>query len=424
MLRRPLGRYNDFMNIPAYISLISCLPALEDVRLCLPATLVPDDVGCLLEALAWLPRLRALDLWVDERGGVAWNTFDDEAVRPCPDTSAFAKLRSLTRLALSVGEADSYTVAGVVGALVSLTGLAEVELELPQSKVVPAALGQLEGLRSLVLSNSNFDDFEAGCLELPSLVSLEFAGCSFPDAEMLPCVTALQKLTSIKLLHGSGPRFFDHQLVQLPQLQQIIFEACEPCGGTACPWLSRPPADMGFLESSLLHLTCHWLGLNQFPMALTQLVALQHLNASGNDFAEVPAAVTALSRLTELVLGQCARSSSLSLPLDARALGDLSGFPALRKLTFFFSEVLLCESLLGAVQHAKLASISFISSNPAPECALMVLQLSQALRRLKRGSVLSFEDKMHGSHAEHAMQSAHALAPRHKFQVALQAYGM
>ena len=424
VLRRDPGTFYDCMDIPAYISLVSCLPALEDVRLCLPETLVPDDVGCLLEALACLPRLRALDLWVDERCGVAWDTFESDAVPPCPDTSAFTKLRSLTKLRLSVGEAHSYTVAGVVGALVSLTGLAELSLCLPRSKTVPAALGQLKGLRSLVLSQSNFCDFEAGCLELPNLLSLEFAGCSFPDAERLPCVTALQNLASIKLLYGPGPRFFDHQLVQLPRLQQIIFEPCEPSGGTACPWLSRPPADMGFLKSSLLHLSFHWAGLTQFPVALTQLVALEHLNASGNDFAEVPAAITSLSRLTELVLGRCAHSENLCRPLNARALKDLSGFPVLCRLTFYFSEVVFCESLPGAGRHAKLASITFTSSHPAPECAPMVLQLSQALRRLKRGSVLSCEYEMYRRHAEHALQSAHALAPHHKFQVALQAYGM
>lgn len=65
--------------------------------------------------------------------------------------SAFAQLRSLTRLALRHGRVVPYTLADVVGALVPLTGLAELELGILRAAVVPAALGQLKGLRSLEL---------------------------------------------------------------------------------------------------------------------------------------------------------------------------------------------------------------------------------------------------------------------------------
>ena len=112
------------MNIPAYMSLVSCLPALESVELWLPEPLVPDDLGCLLEALAWLPRLSALVLFVDAND--YHDIHDDLEYQPCPDASAFANLHSLTKLALNFCKADSYTVAGVVDALVSLTGLAEL----------------------------------------------------------------------------------------------------------------------------------------------------------------------------------------------------------------------------------------------------------------------------------------------------------
>lgn len=46
----------------ACVSLVTCLPALESVDLFLPDPLVPDDLGCLLEALVWCPHLRALGL--------------------------------------------------------------------------------------------------------------------------------------------------------------------------------------------------------------------------------------------------------------------------------------------------------------------------------------------------------------------------
>lgn len=312
-------------------------------------------------------------------------------------------------------------------ALVSLTGLAERDLGIPGPAVVPAALGQLKGLRSLVLSFMRLCDFEAGCLNLPNLVSLKFGSCIFVGADMPPGVTALQNLTSITFLWCRGPRFFDHQLVQLPRLQHVAFTpGLGVYKGGNCQWLFDLPAEMGTLTSSLLQLDCSAASLARFPLALAQLAALEHLDASNCTFAALPDAITALSRLTQLVLGRnrCCDMKQLHTrrPMDARAVGDLSAFPALCRLSFSFCEVTLCESMLGAVRHASLSSMKFIMSYPAPECALTVLQLSQALRRLRRGSVLRFED--YGSeHYEQKLQAAHALPPLQKFLVALQAYG-
>ena len=422
------------------MSLVSCLPALEHLEVHLNAPLDSSDLGCLLEALAWLPRLRALmlceapDMCENYEDYYSDNS-DDEPDPPCPDTSAIAKLRSLTKLSLCWSkEGNTYTIAGVVDALVALTGLAELNLGLPQSAVVPAALGRLKGLRSLVLSYLRPCVPVAGCFELPNLASLEFVNCFFKGSTVLPSVTALQSLTSIMFLRGCGPRFFNHQLVHLPKLQRIVHDSWSPDGG-ACLWLSRLPADMGSLSSTLLHLDCSGAGLEQFPLALTQLVALEHLDAHDNDFTVLPAAFTALSRLTNLVLGRGGGSGDTlqqkeRRALDVRALGDLSAFPALCRLAFHSCEVVLCESMLGAVQHASLASVAFIIAHPAPECALMVMQLSRALRRLGRGSVLSFKNYMYGMNGdargciEPAFQSAHALPPLHQFLVALQAYGM
>ena len=388
------------VSIPAYLSLISCLPALEDVILTLPE-LVPHELHCLLEALAWWPRLRVLALYVHKIGPGNYNA-EGEAPQPCP--CVFAKLRSLRKLRLSAREVQSHTMAGVVEALVSLTGLAELELNL-QSSVVPAALGQLKGLRSLVLSDLRDGVFMAGCLELPKLERLMLLRCFSADAEVLPGVSALQSLTSIEFEYGQAPRFFDQHLVQLRRLQRIIYHACWVSGGYACLWLSRLPADMGTLRSSLLHLRCRDIQLPQFPLALTQLVALEHLDASWNEFAMAPAGITALSRLTELVLGRRFEGNDMlqqheQRPLDVRALGDLSAFPALCRLELTFCKVMLCESMLGAVRHTSLASIAFIGTHPAPESAPVFLQLSQALRQVGRGSVLSFDDCLSGSDSD------------------------
>ena len=202
------------------------------------------------------------------------------------------------------------------------------------------------------------------------------------------------------------------------------------------PGLVKVPADMGSLSSSLLHLDVSIFILPHFPLALTQLVALEHLNARWNEFAELPAGITALSRLTALMLGRC--PGDISEPceqesLDVRALGDLSGFPALRKLEFSYCEVMLCPFLLGAVQHASLAVLCFDVAHPAPGCAAMVLQLSQELRRLRRGSVVTCAYKtdfgtdgtqpIGGYWAEQAKQAALGRAACQKFEAALKAYG-
>ena len=141
----------------------------------------------------------------------------------------------------------------------------------------------------------------------------------------------------------------------------------------------------------------------------------------------MPPAITALSRLTKLTLGRAAPwEDPLQLhekrPLDVRALGDLSAFPALRELSFSFCEVVLCDYMLDAVRHARLASLVFRVAHPAPGCAPMVLQLSQALRRQMRGSVLRLvldEEDVHATF----LRRAQGQAPFHKFRAALQAFG-
>ena len=66
-------RSHTYIDIQAYVSLVSCLPALQVVELrplsppweagsFAPPPGVPGDLGCLLEALACCPRLEALVL--------------------------------------------------------------------------------------------------------------------------------------------------------------------------------------------------------------------------------------------------------------------------------------------------------------------------------------------------------------------------
>ena len=406
-------------------SLVPCLPALEAVKLELYGPLVRDSLGCLLEALAGCPCLRALDL-SSERSDT--DVHHKDLDWPFPDAAAFAKLRSLTKLALSFDGEDGFALADVVSALMPLTGLAELSLGSCRGNDVPAALGQITSLRSLTLYDFRPCVLEAGCLELPNLLSLHFDSCDFPKhAQVLPGVTRLQRLTRMVFSYGQRPFFFDTQLVQLPRLQHLVFSPDLPWDARysgEVPGPFRLPADMGLLRSSLLHFDISGLKLLHFPLVLTQLAALQFLDASNNEFAQLPAAITALSRLTELRLGRvmCTKDP-LQLRetrrLDVRALGDLSGFPALRELTFNFCEVMLCNSMLGAVRHGRLTSLCFCNAHPAPECALGVLQLSQELWCWGRGSVVKHvnvrETCIYG-----ALQAARGRAPCQKFMAALE----
>ena len=413
---------NHRVEAPECTSLISCLPALENVWLTLSGPLIEDDLGCLLEALAGCPRLRALDLRVDH----CRETESEDIYWPFPDAAAFAKLRSLMKLALSFEEEDGFVLADIVSALTPLTGLEELGLGSGQAAVVPAALGQFKGLRSLTLHGFTPCALQAGCLDLPNLMSLDFYGCAFEEgAQMLPGVTSLQCLTHIAFSYTQGTCCFDPQLLQLIRLQHMVFSLCDLMGRRAAALgLFRLPADMGLLSSSLLDLKLSGLGLMHFPIALTQLVALRSLDASKNQFAELPAAITALSRLTGLALGRLmSRRDHLQLHetrrLDVRALGDLSGFPALCELTFSYCEVTLCHLVLGAVRHASL-TLCFCLAHPAPECAQVVLQLSQALRRMRRGSVVSntSDDRLF---LDDVLEDAQGQAPCQKFTAALEA---
>ena len=407
----------------ACMSLVCCLPALEDVQLCIPGMPNGGSLGCLLEALAWCPRLKALDLCIMGYGEGA------EGAPPFP-ADATAKLCSLTNLALSFLEADPYSVANVVGALAPLTGLAELVLCSPRCPVVPAALGQLKALRYLEFVHWGPGILEAGCLDLPRLQGLAFHACKIEveNAEVLSGLTALQDLTYMQFRDGQGPPFFA-QLVQLPRLHYVAFDSCDPIYSGARLGLSVLPANLCSLSTALLHLDVTGRGLSHFPLALTQLVALECLKADNNKFAELPAGITALSRLTKLMLGRQADVFEDPLqehekrPLDARALGDLSGLPALRELTFKFCEVMLCQSLPGAVRHGNLVKLCFVATHPAPECAPVVLQLSQALRRLGRGSVLRLDSKASYGFVGYALEEAQGRAPFQRFQAAIEACG-
>ena len=153
---------------PACISLVCCLPCLETVYLRLIAPLTINDLGSLLEALAWCTRLRALSLYMYKYDSEA----GEDLYTPFP-APALARLSGLTSLALLFDKQDPYTLTDMVGALVSFAGLAELRLGFSKPTVA-AALGQLRGLRVLKFYGIRPCALEAGCLDLPVLQGLEF----------------------------------------------------------------------------------------------------------------------------------------------------------------------------------------------------------------------------------------------------------
>lgn len=401
---RTLETYSRHMTAAACTSLVTCLPALENVYLEFSRPMAAGGLGRLLEALACCPRLESLTLSMEHEEGFDWwdRGWMQHSLAP------IAQLRSLTDLSLSFADGAFYPLADVVRALVPLTGLHHLHVYLSQPAVVPAALGHLKAMEYLCFES--FESFEscvleAVCFNLPNLQTLDFCECCVEDAEVLASVPALPSLTSIAFSGGLGPPFVA-QLLKLPLLQHMIFETQEPCVADysdAYLGLPRLPADMSPL---LLHLSLAGHGLTQFPLVLTQLVALEHLDARGNEFAELPIAITALSRLTELILGRVVpKSGPWQLhsegSLNVYALGDLSAFPALCKLSFHDCSVTLSATMLGVTRHASFMKLNFCRASFPLECALMVQQLSQALERLGRGSVLNLEATVDGGDCEY-----------------------
>ena len=413
---------------PACVALVSCLPALEDVTLRLPGLLdavrAARALGCLIQALALCPRLRALDLTlINNDFSDEESDEEDDTLPPLPDAPTFAELCSLEKLALNL-ERKFCSFASLMNALLHLTGLTELSITVFQPAVVPAALSQLNELQALYFGSLEPCSLEAGCLNLPNLLSLKFEECTFTEGIVLPAVIALQSLTHIEFLCSERARFFDPQLVQLPCLKHVFIHTFDRCRNDA-----SLPADMGSLSSSLVEHNFCGYGFAHFPLALTQLVALESLNASENEFSELPAGITALSRLTDLRLGRLMvwRDPLLlhgKRALDARALGDLSGFPALCGLTFTFCEVILSDLLLGARQHPNLAGLCLRVAHPAPECALTVLQLGRELTKLKRGSVLTCDCAGGGLFVERALQDAQGRVPIQQLWAGFEVFGL
>ena len=358
-----------------------------------------------LYALAQCIRLQALQLHYPVH---------DEGILPSfPIASlacAFAKLTTLVRLDVSLSEYEDPTSVGpgMLGVVASLTGLTELRLHVyhepgtPQERsFVPASLSALRQLRRLELGHLHGLRLEAGCLDLPDLASLTFDHCRFADTPVqLPGMYILSRLTSLAFLSCDGLRSLcDYGLKWLPRLQSLVcvsgkWDRHGVAGGVG----SNLPAGMGTLRPTLLRLDLSGVNLRSFPLAVTQLTALQCLQASENSFAVVPDEITALGRLETLELGRRGKPVDNLLrgapvnDIDASALGDLSPFPLLCTLSFARCKVMLSGTFVAAAGHGRLANLLFGNAHPAPECMPEVLQLWRDLQRQGRGGVLQLKE--------------------------------
>ena len=82
----------------------------------------------------------------------------------------------------------------------------------------------------------------------------------------------------------------------------------------------------------------------------------------------------------------------------------------------------MCTTVLGAAWHKSLTSLDFVTSHPARECALTMLQLRHALKQVNRGSLLRFGTPYRI--ALDGFADARAMPPSVLFNVALLACGL
>ena len=426
--------------------LLSLLPGLEAASVTVAAEAIDQgdfgydqsyetiSLGILVDALAQCQRLQALTLRYTANGmGIVPSAPVASLV------SAFSKLSpSLVKLDVSVCEFQlpPSIGPGMLGNVAPLTGLTDLRLhvlyeatnEAPhETSFLTQSLSAFKRLHRLELSELRGLRLDAGCLELPDLASLTFDQCCFADSPaQLPGLGVLSCLTSLAFLSCDGLRSLSVcGLEQLPSLQKLVCAGGEWDRRTSFGrvW-SNLPADMGSLSPTLLSLDVSIVDLAAFPLAVTQLTALQCLQAHRNSFSVVPAGITALGRLETLELGRRGdpgHTATRRMPvkkIDASALGDLSSFPLLSTLGVARCEVKLSSAFGGAAGHGRLANLVFRNAYPAPECVVTVLQYRQELQRQGRGGVLQLKECLIP-----ARLTRQDITPCRKFRLALEACG-
>jgi len=174
-------------------------------------------------------------------------------------------------------------------------------------------------------------------------------------------------------------------LLDVPRSELPVF--CLPAGGAPC-------------SASLSRLSLPGHNLPVFPPGICAMTRLMHLDLSPSCFEQLPGGVSALTALEELRLGRhAAGCQEIGGTLDARALGSLAGFPALRVLSFATCSVLLCPSFQAAAAHPCLQKLELDTSYPAlgPSCGALLGFVIALLQKGRPGMLVLLDSAVDGA---------------------------
>jgi len=353
----------------------------------------------------------------------------DLADKPADRISApfwqyLAKARALEDLELAIRSSAGDThhgkattnVSQVVAGSASLSRLRTLTLELDnvcEDATLPACMSRLVQLTSLSLFGLRGLRGATGWARVPTLEHLQFDTCVFArDGEQaLPGMDALVALSSFNLWSCRGLRALPTSLLRLRQLRSLIDWRS---ARDAPPAAGLPASAPCF--ASLTDFTLAGHALPDFPACVLAMTGLRCLNLRGNCFEQLPSAVSVLSDLETLCLGRLSENGEIGGTLDARALGNLAGFPNLFSLSFYNCSVLLCLSFQAAAAHPCLQELELTTAYPAcgPSCQAF-LGFVIALLRQGRADVLRVRDSVVQGAGQQDGQS---------FRGALQAMGL
>jgi hypothetical protein len=342
--------------------------------------------------------LRRLDLRIE---------FADQLADGVPGSfwQHLAEARALEELMLTIrsggaGAHDEVATASVPQMIAGLAGLSRLRTLALSTKHVcvdatlPACVSRLAALTSLTLNGLSGLRCAPGWARLPDLERLEFYECGFArDGEdALPGLDALASLTDLELFLCSGLHVLPASLWRLTRLRN--FACWHTSYDPPAPYL---PASAPCF-ASLTNVTLNEHLLRDWPACVLGMTALTYLDLRDNCFEQLPDAVSALTALNTLYLARhCTGYDIIGGALDARALGDLAGFPSLRSLEFYNCSVQFCSSFQAAAAHPCLEELDLVTSLPACGSswgAFLAFVTFHALLQQGRAGVLRLRDSV------------------------------
>ena len=363
-------------------------------------------IGCCSSLRSLDLRIRLVDRLADRVPGTVWQYL--------------ANARALSHLKLtikSVAHSGSATTSAshLISGLAGLSRLRTLSLKLDnvcEDTTLPACVSCLVQLTSLTLYGLSGLRCAPGWARLPALVSLKFEQCEFArDGEdALPGMDALAALTCFELFLCSGLHVLPASLWRLTRLRTLddwrIYN--NP------PYVGVPASAPCFASLTKICLTGY--KLQCWPSCVLAMTSLTCLDLRHNCFEQLPDAMSVLTCLKELSLGRHSTGpGEVGGALDARALGNLAGFPALRSLEFCHCSVQFCPSFQAAAAHPCLKELELVNSYPAcgPSCVAFLIFVAALLQQGRAGVLCLRDNELQGA-GQHDGQN---------FRGALQAVG-